>query len=393
MSFTDALLEDLKRSLFASASAINQTNVSISPAFSDYYLDSNYGLGGAGGSPSTVKIVFLASEQFDEELKSSYDYVGIVANMFSEPTAKTVFKPTFDSIHGLGQFVQAAAYTALSENVYSEKFIGQFDIKVPDENREAMKEIYTIKEDKVDAFANTAYFRHVLAALIKMSAGSDILSENEGTRDEKEKLAANVVTIGLRPWRAYQYIDYVPIGGGSEKYDSFLETQVRQLTKVVFVANLLRAAHSRAVTPVAKAAIGNAFNQVIRLPEMDSTMLKDFLDKDNVKNLDNMFKANVEKSAELYDAASDLENKDAKMRQAQDNLRAINTNDELMTNVRRRAFILYVVVWVMMIALVGALSIAFATGNSGVMYATVAVVCVLVLLTEVTRGIGKLLRI
>jgi hypothetical protein len=147
---------------------------------------------------------------------------------------------------------------------------------------------------------------------------------------------------------AYQYIDYVPIGVvEGPKYDSFIETQLRQLTKVVFVANMLRAAHPTADNDK-KPAIVAAFNKVIEIPKKDRAMLADFLDSKSPKYLDTLYQTNVDKSAELYNAATALEEKDAKMRQAQDNLRAINTNDELMTTVRRRAYILYIVVWVLM---------------------------------------------
>jgi hypothetical protein len=162
---------------------------------------------------------------------------------------------------------------------------------------------------------------------------------------------------------------------------------------VVFVANLLRAAYDYATDNGIKEKIVNAFNSVVSLPAKDPTMLGDFLNPNSSKYLDTMYKTNVDTSSRLYDTATDLEANDAKMRQAQDNLRAINTNDELMTAVRRRAYIMYIVVWVMMAALVGALALALATGNTGLVYAIAAVVCLLVLVTEVTRGVGKLLRI
>lgn len=394
MADSSTLLDVLKRELLVSATATDNpqiANDSISVAFADYYLDSNYGLGGVE-LPTKVKILMpLKSGEVD-----AYNYPATAAAMFGG-TGTTTYK--FGTIKDIGSFVQSVAYITYSEGEVKEGFNGKLDITDPEVNSEALTEFFgmdTVSPTEGSKLKISKYITELVRPIIAKGYTKETAPKtsdgNSMTLEEVIAISGYSSALILRPWLAYQYIDYVPIGTEKQKYDSFLETQVRQLTKVVFVANLLRAAY-KVASNAAKPAITTAFNDVIRLPDIDITMLGEFLAKGGPKNLDKMYQDNVKKSAELYNAATDLEVNDAKMRQAQDNLRAINTNDELMTSVRRRAFILYIVVCVMMAALVGALSLALATGNSGVMYTTIAVVCVLVLLTEVTRGIGRILRV
>lgn len=395
-SVGDKLLEVLKRELLASATATEQSPAiaSISPALEDYYKDSNYGLPSTGSPPQNVKIVYQLSGE-EAGLAKSFNYPATAAAMFTD-TATT---PTFSTIKDIGVFVQKVAYLTAAGNTEKDNpkgYIGSYDVKDPDENKAGLMSIFEGGMKSDTDFLNLSFVKYI------KDLGRPILQEAyvkfktikpEASYEEYLNVYAVGLISALRMWYAYQYIDHVPVGVAEQKYDSFLETQVRQLTKVVFAANLLRAAHGAATTTAAQAAIQTAFNAVTALPRTDKTMLGEFLAEGGSKNLDKMYKENVDKSSKLYDAATDLEERDAKMRQAQDNLRAINTNDELMTAVRRRAFIIYVVVWVMMAALVGALALALATGNSGVMYVTIAVVCGLVLMTEVTRGISRLLRV
>jgi hypothetical protein len=395
----DPLLYHLKRGLLASTSVTGgdpNASMSVSEALSDYYLDKNYGLGGAGAEPKRVRIVMQDLERFVPNVQT-------VAGMFAVPGTPP---SDFASLKSIGEFVRKAAYLAVAGREMpddNKEFIWHYDIQDPDDNRDAVIQWFTTDKSVENDVKKTSFVKNA-ADFLRQGLHEKYSTEviNNATQptpkisyEEFVLRVATVVMAGLNVWLAYQYIDHVPVGVvGGHKYDSFLETQVRQLTKVVFVANLLRAAHNVATTETAKAAIQTAFNSVLALPAKDPEMLGEFLsDRTKPKHLDNLYKANVEKSAELYDAATDLEEKDLKMRQAQDNLRAINTNDELMTTVRRRAYILYVVVWVMMAALVGALSLAMATGSYSVLYVTAAVVCALVLVTEVTRGVGKLLQI
>jgi hypothetical protein len=400
---TDGLLSTLKSGVMASTVVadgnVNTVN-SISEALSDYYLDSNYGIPGAVLQPRRVHI-FIGSRTDAPKWMSNYNYTQKTIEMingYSDDRLSTVF----GSVQNLGGFVQEVVYNTAGtgSGKDTKDYIGVYDITDPEIRRKSLEEIFK-RETKMteDEISRLIFVNHLIAFLrpgfMDSYANWKLTDDkaNKSTYEEYLSMSATIMLPVLMPWMAYQYIDYVPIGVvEGPKYDSFIETQLRQLTKVVFVANMLRAAHS-AATNDQKPAIVAAFNKVIEIPKKDRAMLADFLDSKSPKYLDTLYKTNVDKSAELYNAATALEEKDAKMRQAQDNLRAINTNDELMTTVRRRAYILYIVVWVLMAALVGALSLAAATRSYGVMYATVAVVCVLVLLTEVTRGVGKILRI
>ena len=397
---TDRLLAYLQTGLLASTSVKEgnpNADASISQALSDYYLDKNYGLGGAGADPKRVKIVFQSTGE-EAKLGETYNYPNRAALMFSDPSNMT---SKFGTIKDIGEFVQKVVYLTVSNGLDEVGYIGSYDIKDPVENERALTELSSKSGVSDTEASNLRIVKHtesiIRPEIERRYTPATATKKSDGTvttLDEQVVKIVFVVSLALRPWLAYQCIDYVPVGvAGGQKYDSFLETQVRQLTKVVFVANLLRAAYVFATSAEAKQAIVRAFNNVLDIPKKDPALLGDFLNPGSKKHLDVLYQENVVKSAELYDAATELEGKDVKMRQAQDNLRAINTNDELMTAVRRRAYIMYVVVWVMIAALVGALTIAFATGNSGIMYATVAVVFVLVLLSEVTRGIAKLLRI
>jgi hypothetical protein len=192
---------------------------------------------------------------------------------------------------------------------------------------------------------------------------------------------------------AYKYIDHLQLPQHGT-YDSFLEFQVRQLTKVVFVARMLMVAAGNAgISPEQKEAVTAAFNKVVGLPDIDAQMLGPFLNPNDPKFLDRLYEENSKRSSQLHADARALEADDATMRVVQDNLRSVNSNDELVRIVRFRAFWGSVVVGVLTVALVAALYFTLFTGRLATMYTIIAAASVLVLIAEVFRGVGAILRL
>jgi hypothetical protein len=239
------LLAVLRKNLLASATATGTaSDASISEPFADYYKDWNYGLRGTE-TATKVKLVFQNTGD-EADLAKTINYPARVVDMFRNDY--TAFN--FESIEAIGSFVQQVPYLTLSAGVHAPGFVGKYDIKDPEESREALIQLYA--QTNVENL-NSDYVKHVRnlyrADAEKVYNSGKNNKKSDGkllTLEESVTLQSAYVTVVLRLWLAYQYIDYVPIGTTNQKYDSFLETQVRQLTKVVFVANLLRAAYDYA---------------------------------------------------------------------------------------------------------------------------------------------------
>lgn len=216
-----------------------------------------------------------------------------------------------------------------------------------------------------------------------------------GTADSVTNAAVGAIVDGkfnsARLLWAYKYIDHLQLPQHGT-YDGFLEFQVRQLTKVVFVARMLMAAAATA-DEEQKPSLVAAFNKVIGLPDVDKQMLRDFLDPQSSKHLDKLYEKNSKRSSQLHADARALEADDATMRVVQDNLRSVNSNDELVRVVRFRAFWGSIVVGVLTVALVAALYFTLFTGRLATMYTIIAAASVLVLIAEVFRGVGAILRL
>ena len=411
------VLDAFKSHLFIHASDLDSTEgevissamaESVGRVFADYYMDANYGVTGGGASVEAPKYVFIASPppagSDDTLFKSDFDYGAVAAELLSDTSDHEVDSKWFETIADMSNFVRAVAYQACDPPLeWWEPGLG-YDAKAADpmprgqtkekaSNQPAVKGIFAVEgaDGKVSPTSKSSQ-RNSRAYQAMLTKTKEKFGSSGGAA------AADANFDALRLWLAYQYIDHAPIATAGD-YDSFLEIQVRQLTKVVFVAKILQAAseYSAGSSSGDAASPGSPvtyFNKVMSLPYNDATMLGPFLDpKNDTQYLDNMYRANVDTSARLYDTAQELESKDMVMRRVQDNLRSINSNDELIRIVRRRAFIGYVVVGVLMLLVGAALFFTLVTGRSSLMYVVVSIVCLVVLVAESLRGVDRILRL
>lgn len=383
---------------------------SVSSVFGDFYLDANYGLRGQGASIQAPSHVFIVPGAVGDSLFTNEINYGLYASAVLQcSNDEAIDSKWFGSIEQMANFVRAVAYEAAGLDWHSaagydappSKPMAPGQSKENEENKPAVRGVFGTPDSTGAMVAATAATQRASRAYSAILAKTIIdvgQPASQSTADSRFN--------ALRLWLAYQYIDHAPVKTEGD-YDSFLEVMVRQLTKVVFVAKLLHAAFDKpymAGSIPGKAdepctggvglGVAGYFIRVLSLPYNDETMLGPFLDSTNDKQyLDNMYMTNVTTSARLYKTAQELEKKDGVMRRVQDNLRSINTNDELIRVARFRAYVLYILTWVCTVLLAASLYFAYQTGRTGTMYTVVAVVAVLVLLIEAFRGVQRIVMI
>lgn len=369
--------------------AVRQTNTSYVISLENLYNDGNYYRNSHTTTDTEVAsgIKFGAAGNGLNKEDVRYKYAYAASNLVSQANEPKLSE-WFGSVSGLSNFVTEVSFMALRIN--EAPGVVNIDTSHPLSTSEGIVKTFT-KGELVSMFAGNS------------GAGSSVLQSLRSYYAKSVSPAAldahTEQAYGrLRLLAAYQYIDVAdvslsasPVAEASDSggYDTFIVHQLRKLTKVVVVAQLLRSASLLGSTE----RLTKVYNDVCDLPWSDETMLKNFNDSANANYLDTLYNDNVRKSRDLASGTESLLEVGDRARRVQDNLRAASVSDEQASSQRRRAYIMYVVAAVMLAALAAALGAMYAFAAQSATWLVTAVVVATVAVMESVSGVKALMSV